>query len=129
MTQTAAQMVTDAAAQIGSVTPQEAAVELASGSAVLLDVREPVEWEQYIEGAVQVPRGLLEFQADPTSPRHDSALDPDRRIIVFCRSGVRATLAGATLKELGFSDVVNLTGGLAAWRECGLPTAEHHAGM
>jgi len=129
MTRTAAQMVADAAAQIGSVTPQEAAAQLASGSAVLLDVREPVEWEQYIAGSVQVPRGLLEFQADPTSPRHNPVLDPDRRVIVFCRSGVRAALAGATLKDLGFADVANMTGGFAAWRDAGLSIADHHEGM
>jgi rhodanese-related sulfurtransferase len=129
MTRTAAQMVSDATALIDNVTPQDAASELTAGTAVLLDVREPVEWEQYIEGAVQVPRGLLEFQADPTSPRHNAALDPDRRVIVFCRSGVRATLAGATLKELGFADVANMTGGITAWKDAGLPTADHHEGM
>jgi rhodanese-related sulfurtransferase len=129
MTTTAAQMVADAATQIDQVSPQAAAEELGHGSAVFLDVREPVEWEQYIEGSVQVPRGLLEFQADPTSPRHNPALDPSRRVIVFCRSGVRATLAGATLKELGFSDVANMTGGFAAWKDAGLPTADHHEGM
>lgn len=129
MTRTAAQMVADAAAQLSNVTPQEAAEALASRSAVLLDVREPVEWEQYVEGSVQVPRGLLEFQADPASPRHNPALEPGSRVIVFCRSGVRAALAGATLKELGFTDVANLTGGFTAWKDAGLPVAEHHAGM
>ncbi len=48
---------------------------MASGKAVLLDVREPVEWEQHIKGSVQVPRGLLEFVADPTSARHKAELD------------------------------------------------------
>jgi rhodanese-related sulfurtransferase len=129
MTRTAAQMVADAAALIGTVTPQEAAEQLASGSAVLLDVREPVEWEQYIEGSIQVPRGLLEFQADPTSPRHHPVLDPSRPVIVFCRSGVRAALAGATLKDLGYADVANMTGGIAAWRDAGLSIADHHEGM
>ena len=129
MTTTAAQMVAAAAAQIDQVSPEEAAEELDRGSAVFLDVREPVEWEQYIEGSLQVPRGLLEFQADPASPRHNPALDPSRRVIVYCRSGVRATLAGATLKNLGFTDVANLTGGFTAWRNAGLPTADHHEGL
>jgi rhodanese-related sulfurtransferase len=129
MTTTAAQMVADAASLIDQVSPQAAADELAHGTAVFLDVREPVEWEQYIEGSVQVPRGLLEFQSDPTSPRHDPALDPSRRVIVFCRSGARATLAGATLKVLGFTDVANLTGGFTAWKDAGLPTADHHEGL
>ncbi len=129
MTRTAAEMFAEATALIDQATPQQAADEFDGGAAVLLDVREPVEWEEYIEGSVQVPRGLLEFAADPASPRHNPALDPARRVIVFCRSGVRATLAGATLKDLGFTDVANMTGGLGAWKEAGLPTAEHHAGM
>jgi len=128
MSMTAAQMVAEATALLDNVTPQQAAEQAAAG-AVLLDVREPVEWEQYIEGSIQVPRGLLEFQADPASPRHNPALDPGRRVIVYCRSGVRAALAGATLRALGFADVANMTGGFAAWREAGLPIADHHEGL
>ena len=81
------------------LTHADAQTEMAAGKAVLLDIREPVEWAHHIEGAVQVPRGLLEFAADPTSPRHKPELDPTRRVIVYCRSGVRAALAAATLKD------------------------------
>jgi len=129
MTTTAAEMVRQASARIGHVSPAEAQAAMAAGSAVVLDVREPVEWEHHIAGAVQVPRGLLEFAADPTSPRHKPELDPGRRVIVYCRSGVRATLAADTLKSLGFADVANLDGGIAAWKEAGLPLAEHHEGV
>ena len=101
MTQTAAEMVGQAMAQIESVSPKDAFDEMASEQVVFLDVREPVEWEQHIAGAVQVPRGLLEFAADPASPRHKPELDPARRVIVYCRSGVRAALAALTLKTLG----------------------------
>ena len=48
---------------------------------------------------------------------------------MFCRSGLRASLAFATLNTLGFADVANMTGGITAWRDAGLPTAEHHDGM
>jgi rhodanese-related sulfurtransferase len=127
MTTTAAAMVGEANAQIEHVSPKEASDEVASGKAVLLDVREPVEWEQHIKGAVQVPRGVLEFVADPQSPRHNAELDPTRRVIVYCRSGTRAALAGLTLKTLGYQDVANLDGGFSAWKEAGLPTDEHHS--
>ena len=80
-------------------------------------------------GAVQVPRGLLEFAADPASPRHKPELDPASRVIVYCRSGARAALAAATLKELGFENVANLDGGFTAWKDAGLPTDEHHADL
>ena len=64
---TAAEMVGQAMAEIESVSPREAFDEMASDHVVFLDVREPVEWEHHIAGAVQVPRGLLEFAADPAS--------------------------------------------------------------
>ena len=76
-----------------------------------------------------VPRGILEFQADPASPAHNPALAPDARVIMVCRSGTRAVLAGATLLDLGFTDVVALAGGMTAWKKAGLPTTEAHAGI
>ncbi len=127
MAKTARQMVLEANALIPAVTPQDAFERLTAGSAVVLDVREPTEWETHIPGCLQIPRGILEAKADPTSPRHDPALDPDRQVIVYCRSGARSALAGVTLTELGFTDVVNLAGGITAWKEAGLPTADAHA--
>jgi rhodanese-related sulfurtransferase len=129
MSRTALELVTEARAQLENLSPRDAMSEVASGRAVLLDVREPVEWEHYIAGAVQVPRGLLEFAADPSSPRHKPELDPARRVIVYCRSGARAVLAGVTLQTLGYQDVANLDGGLTAWKEAGLPVTEHHEDM
>ena len=91
-----------------------------------MDVREPEEWQHgHIDGSVPAPRGLLEFFADPTSPRHKDALDPRKRTIVLCASGARASLAALTLKTMGYEDVAILDGGLKAWTEAGLPTNEH----
>lgn len=119
------QMIDEARAQVGLVVPVEAADELGSG-AVFLDVREPEEWQHgHIDGSVPAPRGLLEFFADPTSPRHKPALDPNQRVIVVCASGARASLAALTLKTMGYSDVAVLDGGLKSWIEAGLPTNKH----
>ena len=107
--------------------PEAASNEVAAGGPVLLDIREPVEWESHIPGAVQVPRGLLEFVADPASPRYNAALQPDRRVIVYCASGARASLATLTLKNMGYENVANLEGGFKGWVAAGLPTTEHHA--
>jgi len=126
---TAVGMVAEAKGRIENVSPQDAFEESASGEAVLLDVREPVEWERHISGAVQVPRGLLEFVADPTSSRHRPELDPGRRVIVYCRSGSRSALATLMLEALGYERAANLDGGLTAWQEAGLPVAEHHEGI
>jgi len=121
MAKTAAELVQEARAEIHSVSPKNALDEIVSGKAVLLDVREPMEWEQHIEGSVQVPRGLLEFAADPSSPQHKPELDPSRRVIVYCRSGARGALAALTLKTMGYENVANLEGGFTTWREAGLP--------
>ncbi|HTX70647.1 MAG TPA: rhodanese-like domain-containing protein [Thermoleophilia bacterium] len=129
MSKSVAELVAEAMAQIESLTPKQASDEAAAGGAVFLDVREPVEWEHHIDGAVQVPRGILEFVADPASPKHAPALDPAGRVIVYCRSGHRAALAAATLKDMGFVNVANLEGGITAWQAAGLPTAEHHDGL
>lgn len=125
-------VVEEARGQIDNLTPQQAADEVASGRAIVIDVREPTEWEQHIEGALQIPRGLLEFVADPECgpilpPSLKFELDPSRRLITYCNTGARASLAALTLKNMGFEAVANLDGGLTAWREAGLPTKEHHA--
>ena len=73
-----------------------------------------------------MPRGLLEFAADPASPSHKEGLEPDTRVIVYCRSGTRAALATATLVTLGYQNAANLEGGINAWKEAGLPLSEHH---
>jgi rhodanese-related sulfurtransferase len=129
MVKSVVDMITDARAQIELVTPEAASNEMATGDPILVDVREPVEWERHIAGAVQVPRGLLEFVADPTSPRYNDALRPSRRLIVYCASGARAALATLALKEMGYENVANMDGGLKAWIAAGLPTAEHHSDM
>ena len=126
MTSTAVELVTRAASQLEQVPPTAAADELASGKAVFVDVREAEEWQHgHIDGSVPAPRGLLEFFADPTSPRHKKELDPDRRVIMVCASGARASLAGLTLKSMGYRDVAVLAGGLKGWTEAKLPTCEH----
>ncbi|KRE99287.1 sulfurtransferase [Nocardioides sp. Soil777] len=126
MTKSAMQMLEEARAEVGAVAPVEAAAQVTAGEAVLLDVREGEEWQHgHIDGSVPAPRGLLEFLADPTSPRHKTGLDPARRVIVVCASGTRATFAAATLKTLGYVDPVVLEGGITAWAAAGLPVNEH----
>jgi rhodanese-related sulfurtransferase len=131
MTKTAAEMIMGANAQVGHVSPKDAAEEVVAGTAVMLDVREAEEWQHgHIEGAVPATRGLVEFFADPTSPRHKAALDPTGRVIVVCASGARDALAALTLQDLGYEDVAVLDGGFKAWMEAGLPTNAHeYAGI
>jgi rhodanese-related sulfurtransferase len=91
------------------------------GDVLLLDVRDAPELAASgkIKGAVHVPRGMLEFRADPESPSRHPALQPDRTVLVYCGSGGRAALSGKTLKELGYRSVYN-AGGFKELAEAGL---------
>ncbi len=123
---TAAEMVAEAKKRVENLTADETARELAQGDALLVDVREPGERAENgsIPGAVEAPRGMLEFWADPTSPYHREEFQPDRRIIFHCASGGRSALAAATLENLGYKRVAHLDGGLKAWKEAGRPVQE-----
>lgn len=129
MVKSVVEMIGAARAEIELVSPEAVMEELTTGEPVLVDIREPIEWEQHIAGALQVPRGLIEFVADPESPRHNADLGPTRRVIVYCASGARAALATHTLQNMGFENVANLDGGLRAWIAAGLPVVEHHSDL
>lgn len=119
---TAAELVTSARTQVEELSPDQFAEEAARPDTVVVDLREPDErLEGTISGAVPVPRGMLEFRADPTSPYHDERLHPDRRILLHCASGGRSALGAAALRALGYTDVAHLAGGMASWREAGMP--------
>jgi rhodanese-related sulfurtransferase len=101
------------------------AQELVSDGALLLDIRDAPELEKAgrAVGSHHVPRGMLEFRADPDSPYHDPAFRRDRPVVLYCASGGRAALAGKLLKDMGYSQVYNL-GGLKDWAEGGGPMDE-----
>ncbi|MBX2966731.1 MAG: rhodanese-like domain-containing protein [Cyclobacteriaceae bacterium] len=123
---TAKALVAEAKKNIENLTPQQVQDELTSGNVVLIDVRESEELKQggHIEGSVHAPRGMIEFYADPEMPYYKPEFDKSKRIILFCNSGNRSALAVATLKEMGFSNVAHLDGGLKAWKESGKPVIE-----
>ena len=123
---TAAEMVAEAKKRVENLTVEETAQELEQGDALLVDIREPAERDQsgYIPGAVEAPRGMLEFWADPTNPYHRDEFKPDRRIILHCASGGRSALAAATLQELGYERAAHMDGGFKAWREAGKPVQD-----
>jgi sulfur-carrier protein adenylyltransferase/sulfurtransferase len=102
-------------ATITEVPPDEAD-RLRGAGAVLLDVREQVEWDAgHIPGAVHVPRSYLEQNVEAVIPDHEA------RVVVYCASGVRSAYGTATLGQLGYTNVVNMTGGIQAWTRQGLP--------
>lgn len=122
MAKTAKDMVAQAKAKVENLDPATVADEQQQG-AVLVDLRDTSEIAATgrIPGSVHIPRGMLEFRADTTSPYHDEALDPGKRVILQCASGGRSALAAVTLQEMGYSNVAHLDGGFTAWAEQGRP--------
>ena len=81
---------------------------------MFLDVREPDEFEQgAIPGSVYIPRGHLEAQVESRIPHRDTP------VVVFCAGGVRSAFAAKTLGELGYTDVVSMSGGFNQWKDEG----------
>jgi len=83
---------------------------------VLVDVREKHEWnEGYIPGALHVPRGFLELQVEEAVP------DKSKTVVLYCAGGVRSLIAGATLQQMGYQNVISMSGGFGMWKGGGLP--------
>ena len=81
---------------------------------VLIDVREKHEWnEGHIPGAVHVPRGHLESNIEEKIP------DKSKKIILYCAGGVRSLMAGQTLQQMGYQDVISMSGGFGRWKGLG----------
>ena len=114
------QMMEAANAAVPRITPQEAKELIAKGNALVVDVRDAPEVEKSgkVVGAAHVSRGMLEFRADPESPYHDKKFDKSKTIIVYCASGGRSALSGKALKDLGYTNVLNL-GAFKDWAESG----------
>src|SRR3954453_20690457 len=90
-------------AQIREITPEQAAQEQ---GAAFLDVREADEFDQgTIPGSVFIPRGNLELSVEGKIP------DKDAPVIVYCAGGARSAFAAKSLTELGYRDVVSMSGG------------------
>jgi len=113
-------MMAAANAAVPRITPQEAAKLIESGEALVVDVRDTAEIQNSgkVAGAVHVPRGMLEFRADPESPYHDPAFSREKPVILYCASGGRSALSGKTLQDLGYTNVRNL-GAFKDWVEAG----------
>ncbi|MBK5926153.1 rhodanese-like domain-containing protein [Rhodobaculum claviforme] len=119
MPQTLQQMIDAANAVIPKIDRAQAEQLMADG-ALVVDVRDAPEvvHDGKVAGARHVSRGMLEFRADPASPLHEAAFDPERPVVVYCAAGGRAALAGKTLHDLGYTHVFNL-GAFKDWVAAG----------
>ena len=107
-------LLTQAKSQITEVDTAQAQELVEGGEVVVLDVREPDEYEQgAIPGAVHIPRGTLESSVE------NRITDKAAPVIIHCASGVRSAFAAKTLSDMGYQDVVSMTGGFNKWKDEG----------
>ena len=114
--------VKEVATQIEHGTVEQLEREIAAGGDLLLvDIREIQEVVDRgtIPGARHVPRGMLEFWADPASTYARDYFGEHRRTVLFCAGGLRSVYATKALNDMGFTDVASLDGGFGAWTAAG----------
>ncbi len=113
-------MLAEADAAVPRISPDEAKKLVGRADVLFLDVREPAEVAASgkVPGAIAIPRGLIEFRADPASAAYDKNFDPSKTVVAYCASGGRSALVGKTLKDMGYTNVQNL-GGFKGWVDAG----------
>ena len=115
------EIVEDVKREIENLTIEELKAELDDPGLLLADIREIQERVDLgtIPGSKHVPRGMLEFWADPHSPYYRDWFDENRRIVLFCAGGGRSALAAKALGEMGFANVAHLEAGFSGWQLAG----------
>lgn len=95
-------------AGIRSITAAELPEYMSDKKRMCIDVREPHEYKSgHVQGMVNIPLGQI--------GQRMSELPKDREIILMCRSGNRSMMAARTLKKRGYSQLINVRGGISAW--------------
>src|SRR4051794_7065781 len=101
---------------IEEIQPFEAAQEIEGGTIVLVDTREPHEYQEaHLEGGKLDPPAMVANEIATAAP------DKSARTLVYCRSGKRSAAATAQMLAMGYTDVASIEGGIIAWQEQGLP--------
>jgi sulfur-carrier protein adenylyltransferase/sulfurtransferase len=109
-------LLASAKTQITEIDTAAAEAAIAVPGTVVLDVREPDEYEQgALLNVVHIPRGHLEAQIEARIADHDA------QIVVYCAGGVRSAFAAKTLGELGYTNVLSVAGGFGKWKNEGRP--------
>ena len=108
-------LLNEAKMEIREISVEEAKTLYDHGKALFLDCRNAEEYRAgHVPGALNIPRGLIEFDIAAKVP------DKNTAIVTYCRSGGRASLAVLTLNQMGYN-VVNLLGGWLAWDRAEYP--------
>jgi rhodanese-related sulfurtransferase len=98
--------------------PENQAEKYIGEADLLIDVREADEFANgHLAGAMNIPRGLLEFKMSGT----ETLMARDLNIVLYCKTSGRAALAAQTLQAMGYKSVTSIAGGIDAWIQAGKP--------
>lgn len=114
----------EANAVVPKMDAKDAIAKHAEGKVLFIDVRDSSDIAQSgtIEGAHRVPRGMIEFRADPkVESLYNPIFEKEAEIYLICGAGGQAALSGKTLHDMGYSNVTNI-GGFPGWKDAGGPT-------
>jgi molybdopterin/thiamine biosynthesis adenylyltransferase/rhodanese-related sulfurtransferase len=107
-------LLSKAKAQITEVDTAEAHKRIQAGGVIVLDVREPDEFDQgALSDVLHIPRGHLEAQIE------GKIIDKSAPVVVYCAGGIRSAFAAQTLLEMGYTNVVSMDGGFGKWKDEG----------
>ncbi|MCH1569495.1 MAG: rhodanese-like domain-containing protein [Alphaproteobacteria bacterium] len=118
--------MTDYMAEADAIVPRMSSADAVSHindeNSVFVDVRDAymIADSGTIDGGHHIPRGLFEFVADEDSPLFNPLFDKSKTFYLICGAGGMAALAGKTLKEMGYENVINI-GGFSDWKDAGGP--------
>ena len=115
-----AELVKKALSEIKTISTDEAHSKMKEDKSNLIDIRDirELQNEGKVEGAVHIPRGMLEFWLDPESAYFKQGkLDLDKEMVLFCAGGLRSALAAKSLKDMGFEKVSHIEGGFGAIKQ------------
>ncbi len=110
-------LVTDAKSRVRECTVDDVKARVAAGEKfVLVDVREDGEYAAgHAAGAVHLGKGVIERDIEAKVP------DPNTPLVLYCGGGFRSALAADALQKMGYTNVISMDGGWAAWVRAGLP--------
>ena len=110
-------LVAEAKQQVHEIAVAEAEPVIRDAD-VLIDVREVDEFHAgHIPGAINIPRGILEFMLGNTP----ELIARDLKLVLYCKNSGRSALAACSLQQMGYLQVQSIAGGFEAWCEAGKP--------
>ena len=123
-------LVDEAMAQVTTYNVDQVRQRLDDPALQLVDIRDARELEREgtPPGAINAPRGMLEFWVDPDSPYYKPVFgDEDKQYVLFCGAGWRSALAAKALQDMGMTNVAHIDGGFTEWAKQGAPVESYEA--